>query len=307
MKIKDNNKIIVIAGPTASGKTNLAIDLAKKIGGEIINADSRSIYRGMDIGTGKPKLKLPAISCQLSGYLVKNIPHHLFDIKDPDETFSVAEFKKLAQIKIAEIKKREHVPIIVGGTGLYLDAFIYNYRMPEAKPNTELRLKFESRDTEDLFAELKEIDQDTAEKIDPKNKRRVIRALEIYYQTRKSKITEEKRKPLPDNIYYFAIDCPRKELYEIINDRVKEMFLNNGIIKETKELLKKYSPELPIMKTMGYGEANEFLSKKISLEEAIKKTSQRHRNLAKRQMTWFRRNKDIIWIKPKVEEIINRI
>lgn len=303
---KTANKIIVIAGPTASGKTSLAVKLAKNIGGEIINADSRSIYRGMNIGTGKPKRQLAVDGWQLTEYLVDNVPHHLFDIKNPDEIFSVAEFKKLAEEKIKEIQSRGNIPIIVGGTGLYLDTLVYDYELPGAKPNEIFRKGVESRESNELYEELKKLDPKTAGEIDPKNKRRLIRALEIYYETGKSKSEQEKRKPLPKNTLYFAIDLPREKLYEKINKRVKEMF-DKGLLDETKMIASKYSPEIPILQTMGYSQSQDFLNDEIDLKEAIAKTQQAHRNLAKRQLTWFRRNKDIKWIKPKIEEILEII
>lgn len=294
MKKLENKQIIVIAGPTASGKTKLAIELAKEINGEIINADSRSIYRGMDVGTGKPDKK------EMAG-----IPHHLFDIKNPDEDFNVVEFKKLAKEKIKEIQNRDHIPIIVGGTGLYIDALVYDYKMPDTIPDEVLRKELDNRETEDLFKELKKIDPETAKKIDPKNKRRLVRALEIYYQTKKSKTAQETRKKLPKDVLYFAINIPREELYAKINKRVKEMFLVQKLDDEVKKLLKKYSADLPIIQTMGYKESAQYLNKEILLEEAIQKTQQAHRNYAKKQMTWFRKNKDIVWIEADINIIKN--
>ncbi|PIZ00759.1 tRNA (adenosine(37)-N6)-dimethylallyltransferase MiaA, partial [bacterium (Candidatus Howlettbacteria) CG_4_10_14_0_8_um_filter_40_9] len=170
MKKIENKQIIVIAGPTASGKTMLAIDIAKEVNGEIINADSRSIYREMDIGTGKPARQLTVYGLQTTDYLVDGVPHHLFDIKNPDEDFNVSEFKNLAKEKITEIQNSKHIPIIVGGTGLYIDAMVYDYKMPSTTPDKAMRKELDSRETEDLFKELKKIDPETAKKIDPKNK-----------------------------------------------------------------------------------------------------------------------------------------
>lgn len=283
MQTKD--RLIIIAGPTASGKTDLAINLAKKINGEIINADSRSIYRGMDIGTGKPTKNE-----------MSEIPHHLFDIKNPDEGFSVAEFKKLANKKIADIQSKGKVPIIVGGTGLYIDALVYNFDLREEEKDNRLRKQLEKKSADKLFDELLKKDPETAKEIDPKNKRRLIRALEIYKLTGKSKSSQDKRNPLPDNVYYFAIDIDREKLYKKINERVAQMF-GTGLLNETEKILKKYSTDIPIMQTMGYRESIQNINKEITLEEAISKTQQAHRNLAKRQMTWFKRNKDTIWVK----------
>lgn len=274
----------------------------------------------MDIGTGKPKRQITisnkqlallrydtggqAINnSQLTNYLVDGITHHLFDIINPDEDFNVFEFKKLAEEKITEIQNRHHVPIIVGGTGLYIDALVYDFGLVKSYKNKKEREKMEKKSTEELYKELQEIDPETAEKIDPKNKRRLIRALEIYYQTKKSKATQETRKKLPKNVLYFAINIPREELYEKINKRVYEMFIVQNLDYEVKGLLKKYPADLPIMNTMGYRETIQYINKEITLEEAIEKTQQAHRNYAKKQMTWFRRNKDIIWIKADLKKI----
>jgi len=279
------NKIIVIAGPTASGKTDLAIELAKKIDGEIVNADSRSIYKEMDLGTGKPTIEER-----------RGIPHHLFDLINPDEQFSVAEYKELAEEKIKEIKDRGKTPVIVGGTGLYIDSVVYDYVMPESKPDYELRAKLEEKSTEELFSDLAQVDLGTAERIDPKNRRRLIRALEIFYETGKPKVEQEKKKPLPEDVLYFAIDIDRETLYERINQRV-DKWVAEGFIDEVKELLKKYSLEDPGMSGIGYKQIGLYLTGQITKEKAIEKFKQGDRNLAKRQLTWFKRNKDVIWIR----------
>lgn len=289
------NKVIVIAGPTASGKTNLAIELAKEIDGEIINADSRSIYIGMDIGTGKP-----------TEDEMINIPHHLFNIKNPDEEFSVAEFKRLANDKIEEIHDRGKTPIIVGGTGLYIDALVYNFNLREEKGNKKLRERLDKKSTKGLFNELKKKDPKTAEIIDSKNKRRLVRAIEIYEQTGEPKASHDKRNPLPKNISYFTIQFPREELYKRINQRVVKMF-DTGLVNETKKLLNKYSPDIPVMKTMGYRESVQYLNNEITLEEAISKTQQAHRNFAKRQITWFKKNKDIVLVKNNLKDLIENL
>lgn len=301
----ENKQIIVIAGPTASGKTKLAVELAKEINGEIINADSRSIYRGMNIGTGKPKRQFTVQGSRFTDFMVEDIPHHLFDIKNPDEDFNVAEFKKLAKEKIREIQNRGKTPIIVGGTGLYIDALVYDYKMPDTKPSKVLRIELESRDADELFTELEKIDPKTAKKIDPKNKRRIIRALEIYLQTKKSKVAQETRKKLPKDVLYFAVQIPREELYAKINKRVEEMFIVQKLDDEVRKLLKKYPSDLPIMQTMGYKESAQFINNEITLEEAIAKTQQAHRNYAKKQMTWFQRNKDIVWVEADINIIKN--
>lgn len=282
---KKSNKIIVIAGPTASGKTAMGVELAKKINGEIINADSRTIYKEMNVGTGKPAKEE-----------MQTVPHHLFDIINPDEEFSVADFKKLAKEKINEIQKRGKTPILVGGTGFYIDAVIYNFDFPKTEPDEAFRKELEKKNIEELVQQLESLDKKAYEKIDLKNKRKVIRALEYLNQT-ESSITEQKRSVLPKNVYYFAIDLPRIELYTKINERVRKMFKEESLLDEIKGLLKKYPKDLPMLQTMGYREGIQYFNGELSLTEAINKTQQAHRNLAKKQMTWFRRNKDIVWIK----------
>ncbi len=318
------NPIIVIAGPTASGKTALAVHLAKKLGGEVINADSRSIYREMDLGTGKPTTEER-----------EGIPHHLFDIADPDEQFSVAEYKKLAEEKIKEIAGRGKIPIIAGGTMMYIDAVIYNYEMSDTKPNQKLRERLAQKSTEEIFSELQKADSRTAKMIDSHNRHRLIRALEIFYETGSPKASE-KKKSLPKNVLYLAL-CEgfgakamkspssvipaqagiqknkadsgqarmtkgndRKQLYDRINKRA-DVWMKEGFVDEVKKLLEKYSLGDPGMNGIGYKQVGLYLTGKISLKEATEKFKQGDRNLAKRQLTWLRRNKDVTWIKNKSE------
>jgi len=283
------NPIIVITGPTASGKTSISIEMAKKFGGEIINADSRSIYKGMDIGTGKPTTEER-----------QDIPHHLFDIVSPNKRFSVSEFKNLATEKIDGIRSRGKIPFIVGGTALYIDALVYDYDMPEAKPDLGLRTKLEKKSTDELFKELSNVDTKTSQKIDSHNRPRVIRALEIFYKTGKSKVMQEKKKSLPKNILYLAVETDRQELYDTINKRV-EGWMDGGFTNEVKGLLKKYSLDDPGMSGIGYKQFGLYLNGKITLAEAINKFQQGDRNLAKRQLTWLNRNKDVIWIENEKE------
>lgn len=302
------NPIIVIAGPTASGKTAMAVELAKKFDGEIINADSRSIYIGMDIGTGKPEFDKSRITNQKSenneinskfeiqnSKFFQGIPHHLFDLITPDQTFSFVEYKKLANLKIKEIQERGKIPILVGGTGLYLDSVIYDYK-PAGEADWDLRKTLEEKDPELLYGMLALFDPETAKTIDPKNKRRVIRALEIFEQTRKGKVEQEEKKEKPGNVLYLALDISRDALYEKINKRVDE-WMKEGFEDEVKNLLKTYSFDAPGMNAIGYRDIASHINDEISKEDAIEKTKQGNRNYAKRQLTWLKRNKDIIWIK----------
>lgn len=279
------NPIIVIAGPTASGKTALAIELAKKYRGEVINADSRSIYIGMDIGTSKPTARE-----------MDSIPHHLFDIVHPNETFSLADYQKLAREKITEIQTRNNIPFIVGGSGLYIDAVVYNFNLTEATKDDETRKELEKLENKELLAKLQKLDKETYKKIDKNNRRRLIRALEVILLTNKGFYDQQKKSSSPNNVLYLALDCPKEVLYKKINNRIDAWF-SNGLVEETKNLSAKYSFDLPSMSSIGYSEIAQYLNGKTSSTEASEIMKRRTKNYAKRQLTWFRRNKDITWIK----------
>ncbi len=288
------NPIIVIAGPTASGKTKIAVEIAKKFNGEVVNADSRTVYKEMDIATSKP-----------SEEEIKSVPHHLFDVVNPYETFSLANYKEFATKAIEDIQKRKKLPILVGGTGLYIDAVVYDYNLAETIPDFDLRNELENLSTDELVTKLKEINPDEITKIDIKNRRRMIRAIEIAFST--NNLNKQKaRKEKPQNILYLAVDVPREKLYGKIEERINK-WLDLGLVEETKKLKEKYSFDLPAMTSIGYKEISEALDNKITLFEAINIMKQRTRNYAKRQLTWFKRNKDIIWIKnkPEAEKVIS--
>lgn len=281
------NPIVVIAGPTASGKTDMAIALAKKFDGEVINADSRSIYRGMNIGTSTPTRKE-----------MKGISHHLFSFINPDGDFSVAEYKKLAIEKINKIQDKKKLPFLVGGTGLYIDAVVYDYKIPKGVPDKKLRERLGKKSLKQLLQELKRLDLKTFDTIDQGNKRRIIRALEVCIQTGRPFSGQKTRIKLPFNILYLAIDISRQKLYEKIKERA-ETWLKRGFLREVKQLAKKYPAEIPAMSGIGYKQFALYLSGKIYFDEAKEKLAQGDRNLAKRQLTWFRRNRDIKWVKDK--------
>ncbi len=279
--------LIVVLGPTASGKTLLSLKLAHLFGGEIVNADSRQIYRGMDIGTDK----LPVQKQE-------GIRHHLYDIVNPDGEFTVAEYKRLALKTIDEIRMRGNVPILCGGTGLYISAVIENYQIPEVPPQPDLREKYEiffkENGAEALHRLLQEKDPDTAEKIHPNNVRYVIRALEINEFTGTDR--RERRGAPIFNVFMIGIDLDRDELYERINRRVDEL-IGNGLINEVKTLLMKgYSEKLSSMSSLGYPEIISYIKGEISLEEAAEEIKKNTRNYAKRQMTWLRRYHEVHWI-----------
>lgn len=289
-----NNPIIVLTGPTASGKSAISLEIAKKFNCEIICADSMTVYRGMDIGTDKPTLTD-----------TKGIPHHLLDIVNPDEEFNVSIFMEKVTKLVDEILERGHVPMLVGGSALYIDAFVFNYELPPVAPNEELREELEKLDTSELFEKLCKLDPDCEWTIDRRNRRRIIRALEVWLATERPFSELKSKTPLPNNILYLAVDREREELYKSIDVRVDIMF-RNGFIEEVKDLKDKYDHNTA-MQAAGYKQIGEFLDGKTSMEDAATRTKQTHRNYAKRQLTWFKRNNDIHWIQnsAEAEKLIN--
>lgn len=299
----DKPEVIVICGPTASGKTALSIELAKKINGEIISSDSMQIYKYMDIGTAKPTQE------EMQG-----IKHYLLDFVEPNQRYSVAEFKKDAEKSIEEILNKGKVPIIVGGTGLYVDSLIYGIEYQEIKFDEKYREELEKRaeaeGLENLYNEAKQIDPQAIEKISENDKKRILRILEIYKATGKNK-TEQEIESRKNGVKYdykvFAINMERKKLYERINARV-DIMIEHGLIQEVQNLLKRYDEFPTAMQGLGYKEVVECLNGKISKEEMIEKIKRETRRYAKRQLTWFRKNKQTIWIEPHdLQKILNEI
>ncbi len=299
----DKPKVIVICGPTASGKTALSIELAKKINGEIVSSDSMQIYKYMDIGTAKPTQE------EMQG-----IQHYLLDFVEPNQRYSVAEFKKDAENAIEQILAKGKVPIIVGGTGLYVDSLIYGIEYQDIKLDenyrAELEKKVEKEGLETLYIEAQKIDPQAVEKISENDKKRILRILEIYHATGKNK-TEQEIESRKNGVKYdykvFAINMDREKLYERINKRV-DIMIEQGLIEEVKNLLKKYNEFPTAMQGLGYKEVVEYLENKISKEEMIEKIKRETRRYAKRQLTWFRKNKQTIWIGPHdLQKILNEI
>lgn len=279
--------LIVILGPTASGKTRLALDLAQKFNGYIISSDSRQVYRGTDIGTDKlPKSEQ------------RGIPHRMIDIVDPDQDFTLAQYQKTV---FAILKKqKEHLPFLVGGTGLYIKSVVDNLSIPKGGPDKVLRKKLEQKSTPELFQELIQLDPPAARMIDENNKRRLIRAIEVCRKTgEKFSLQLKKKKPIVRALQ-IGIKVPREKLYQKINQRVDEM-IKQGLVEETKHLGKKYGWELPAMSAIGYQQIGFYLLGKLSLTEATELIKKNSRNYARRQMTWFRRDKRIKWIENKKE------
>jgi tRNA dimethylallyltransferase len=303
MKEKNRPKIIAIVGPTASGKTALSIELAKKFNGEIVSADSRQIYEGMDIGTAKPKIFKPKNfkNWLLTPYVNEDkIPHYLMDIKKPSSDYSLSQYKKDAIKAIKHILEKNKLPILIGGTGLYVKAVLDNLKIPKAKPNPLLRKKLENDLKEKglnyLVKELIDIDPESAYIVDLKNPRRVIRALEIVITTQKPLSSQRKIGPKLFNALILGINPGKEILKEKIIKRTYQMF-EQGLISEVQNLISKYGKNVKAFDAIGYREIIEYLKNKISKQEAIDQIIKNTINYAKRQMTWFKKEKDIIWIK----------
>ena len=283
--------VIVICGPTASGKTALSIELAKKINGEIISCDSMQIYKEMNIGTAKPTAE------EMQG-----IKHYLIDIISPNERYSVADYKKDAKNAIKEVLKKGKVPIIVGGTGLYVDSLIYEIEYQDIKFDENYREYLEKRveteGLENLYNEAKKIDEKAIEKISKNDKKRILRILEIYHATGKNKTEQEiesRKKEVEYNYKIYAINWNRETLYERINKRV-DIMIELGLIKEVKDIYEKYNKFPTAMQGLGYKEVVEYLEGNCTKEEMIEKIKMETRRYSKRQITWFKKNKQTIWL-----------
>lgn len=282
-------KLVVLIGPTAVGKTNLSIQLAKRFNGEIISGDSMQIYKKMDIGTAK-----------ITSEEMHGVPHHLIDLKNPDESFSAAEFQELVRKQITDITKRGKLPFIVGGTGLYIQSVIYDYQFSDAVADEQFRRQLEERAEEvgyeAIHQELASTDPLSASQIHPNNIRRVIRALEIYHCTGKT-MTEYQSKQQPEMMYDAALvglTMERDSLYERINRRV-DIMMDAGLLEEVKGLYQKGYRDCQSIQAIGYKELYDYFDGKVSLEDAIENLKQNSRRYAKRQLTWFRNKMDVEW------------
>jgi tRNA dimethylallyltransferase len=277
-------KMIVIVGPTAVGKTRLGVELAKKFDGEVISGDSMQIYRGLDIGTAK-----------VTEEEAEGIPHHLINEKDPDESYAVSDFKEVASKKIEAIRARGHVPIVVGGTGLYIESLLFDVSHGgEAEPDEAFRKQMEEKaekeGKESVWEQLKEIDPEAAKKIHHNNVRRVIRALEVYHvtgQTFSSYQAERQEKEALYDAFVIGLNTDRALLYERINQRV-DLMMEQGLVEEAKRLWQAVDVEVQSAKGIGYKELFPFFEGKEDLEEAVDNIKQNSKRYAKRQLTWFR-------------------
>jgi len=290
--VTEKKPLVILTGPTAVGKTALSIKLASEIGGEIISADSMQVYRQMDIGSAKIKPE------EMGG-----IPHHLIDILEPEEEFNVCLFEKLALEAMEQIYERGHIPVVVGGTGFYIQALLYQIDFTEEETDTAYRDKLwqlgEEKGNHYLHELLRKVDPESAEEIHENNRKRVIRALEFYENCGKPISThnkEQRQKTSAYNSCYFVLTDDRKKLYERIESRVDQM-LSKGLVDEVRTLKERgCNASMVSMQGLGYKEILEYLDGRCSLLEAVEKIKKETRHFAKRQLTWFRREKDVIWL-----------
>ncbi|MBI2454010.1 MAG: tRNA (adenosine(37)-N6)-dimethylallyltransferase MiaA [Parcubacteria group bacterium] len=304
MSDKNLQKLIVILGVTASGKTDLSIKLARKFNGEIISADSRQIYKEFDIGTAKTNGRWMLTGGKRK-FVAGGVVHHLIDIFDPKEDFNLSDYKKLALEKINEVVESGKLPFLVGGTALYLKAVLENWNLPKIGPNLALRRKLENKKIENLYAELQKTDPEAAAITSPANKRRIIRALEVIYGTGK-KFSEQRRKgPMLFNSLKIGITGSKNELKTKILQRTDQM-IKNGLAEEVGRLQKKYLWSLVPMQSIDYQEFKEYFEGTRGLSKTIALINQHHLAYAKRQMTWFKKDKDIHWVSPDSKSTLDQ-
>ena len=279
-----NNKVIAVVGATASGKSAYAVDLAEKIGGEIISADSRLVYKGMNIGTAKPAIDE-----------MRGIPHYMIDIVEPDINYSAGLYAKEAKKHVKDILSRGKTPVIAGGTGLYFRILLENYKLPDVEPDYKLREELSKLSFDELSQILSDLDKNALNTLERNDKKKIIRYIEIVKLTGLplSKACG-KNDDKEFDIEWIGLNFPREELYERINKRV-DLMVEQGLVEETKYLLKKYGRIPNIVDTIGYKEIISYLDGELTLDEAKNKLKQNTRNYAKRQLTWFRKNPAIKW------------
>lgn len=293
--------LILIVGPTAVGKTELAIQLAERLNGEIISSDSRLFYRGMDIGTAKP-----------SSEEILRVPHHLIDVVNPDETLSLAIFQQMAREIIANIQGRGKLPFLVGGTGQYIRAVTEGWNPPEVKPDVGLRNVLENMEKEKgkewLYAKLRQLDPEAASIIDLRNVRRTIRALEVIFTTGRKFSKQRGQSDSPYHLITIGLTRPRAELYERVDERIEKMFAD-GLLDEVKGLVEKgYSPALPSMSAIGYRECVRVIKGELNTDQAKAEMKRLTRVFVRRQANWFKESdSQIHWFNPSNEYAIEKI
>ncbi len=276
--------LLVVVGPTAAGKSLLALEVAEGCGGEIVSADSRTVYRWMDIGTAKPSASERA-----------RVPHHLLDVVDPDEEYTLAQYQELALAAIGRIRARDRLPLLVGGAGLYVSAVCDGLRLPNVPPDAAFRAALELQDWQSLQAQLLQVDPEAAARVDPKNKRRVIRALEVHHATGIPFSKWQQRFEPPFRPVFIGLQLERLELYRRIDARI-DTWIDGGLVEEVRTLLERgYSPSLPSMSGIGYRELARVIQGDIPLQDAVTQMKHATHGYARRQVTWFRRDARIRW------------
>ena len=284
LKTADKPAILAIVGPIGSGKTTFSIQIAKQISGEIINADSKQLYRGLEVTNG----------C-ISESEKHSIPHYLFSEVDPSQNFTVVQHRQAALSIIKKIHQRQHIPILVGGTGLFVQSLLENFNIPENSVDPLLRKKLEQKNKSELWQELQRVDPEYAKTTHENNQVRVIRALEVFYLTGQKKSYAQKKEKVFSELILLPKIENREKLYALINNRALKIW-KNGLLEEAQQLLSRNLNEnLPALKTIGIPEAFAFLRKEISEEEAILQMQKKSRNYAKRQMTWWRKQKNVVY------------
>ena len=273
------SKVIAIAAPTATGKSKLAVELAHKYNGEVVSADSRLVYKGFEVAVAKPTME------EREGIL-----HHVIDVVEPEVNYTVANFYDDATKAINDILSRGKLPIIAGGTGLYFRILLEGFDLPRVEPNEKLRTELNSLELSDLVEILRNLDEKTLENMVTPEKRKVIRAIEVCKGLGQPMSEVQRQKEVPYDVEWIGINMPREEIYERVNKRV-DVMLEQGLIEETKHLLEKHGRIPNLVKTIGYQEILQYFDGEISLDRAIELIKQHSRNYAKRQLTWFRRNK----------------
>jgi tRNA dimethylallyltransferase len=280
------NRLVAVVGPTGVGKSRLALYLAQALDGEIVSADSRQLYRYMDIGTAKPTPQELSL-----------IPHHLIDIVSPDEDFSLAQFQQLAFKAIEDINQRNKLPLLVGGSGLYVWSVLEGWQIPAVAPDPELRRRLEAeadRGGEELYQELAHFDPAAAQKIDPRNVRRIIRALEVHHRAEAPISRMQDRKAPSFNSVIIGLTADRVELYQRIDHRVDDM-IEQGLVDEVKQLLERgYDAGLPALSGIGYKQIIQFLKGELTLEAAVQRIKFESHRLVRHQYSWFRPKDDRI-------------
>ena len=301
-------KLLVIVGPTGTGKTDLGLKLAKKFNGELVSADSRQIYIGMDIGTGKEiESSKYDVKKNKGSWVVNGIPIHLYDVINPDKTFSVVEYQQEALGKIKEIENKGKLPILVGGTGLYVQAIVEGVNIPKVPPDSKLRAKLESKPLATLVSQLEQVDPKTAIKIDKQNPRRVIRALEVYYSSGQLFSSLEGKFKVNFDSVQIGLTAPRDFLYKKVDDQIDDWF-RVGFIEEVKKLISDgYDEKLPALTSLGYRQVAMYLKGNLTIEEAKQRIKWEHHGYIRRQFTWFRKRKNIVWFDISDPDLIRQI